>query len=299
MSVKIFEVKEKFYFEVKPPDYKKRLDEFLLGQFPTTSKLYLREAIKNERCEVNGEWKNRGYLLKLNDFVEIEIEGESRNLIEPEPIRLDIVFEDADLLVINKAAEMLVHPTKRVRSGTLLNGLAHHLNVKNASADFIRAGLIHRLDKQTSGLMVIAKNSRAHRILAEHFQRRLVEKRYYALVSGRVEKDTGTIDAPIGRYAEEKVWNIKTDGKEAVTNFWTEEKRLNATLLRLEPVTGRTNQLRIHLAHIGHSIVGDFRYGGPAFLRLCLHAERLAFWHPNGGRWLEFTTALPQEFKDY
>ena len=138
--------------------------------------------------------------------------------------------------------------------------------------------------------MIVAKNARAHRILALHFERKIVGKKYFAVVGGNLEKDEGEIIAPIGRFAEERVWNVKADGKYAETRFWVKERFADSTLLELEPVTGRTNQLRIHLAHIGHPILGDTKYGGREFSRLCLHAYKLGFWHPNGNRRMEFET---------
>lgn len=286
----------KFEFQVSIKDYKKRLDEFLFGKLHKISKKYLRELIKTGKCEVNGEWKNRGYLVKTNDFIELELELSERKITEPEQIPLEIVFADSELLVVNKPAGMLVHPTVGVRNGTLLNALAFHLNPENGVEDFVRAGLVHRLDKQTSGLILIAKSARSHRILSDHFKRKLIEKRYFAVVQGVIKEDLGTIDAPVGRYSEERFWNIKADGKRAVTRFWVKERFADKTLLELEPVTGRTNQLRIHLAHIGHPILGDEKYGGREFSRLCLHAYKLVFWHPNGGRRLEFETESPKEF---
>lgn len=282
----------RFEFQVAPEDAKRRLDEFLFGKIPKVSKIYLREIIKEGKCEVNGEWQNRGYILRASDFVEAELELGERKIVEPEPIPLDIVFEDSELLVINKPAGMLVHPTIKVRSGTLLNALAFYLNAENGNADFIRAGLVHRLDRETSGLMVIAKNSRAHRILSDHFKRKLVEKRYFAMVGGVFAEDEGAINSPIGRYAEERFWNVKADGKAAETRFWVKERFRDSTLLELEPVTGRTNQLRIHLSSVGHAIIGDKKYGGREAERLCLHAYKLAFWHPNGNRWMEFETKI-------
>jgi 23S rRNA pseudouridine1911/1915/1917 synthase len=290
-------VPERFEFQVTTKDYKKRLDEFLCAEFPHLSRMYLREIVRDEKCEVNGEWKNRGYLLKTNDFVEVEVDRARQTSMQPEPIPIEIVFEDSELLVANKPSGMLVHPTIRVRTGTLLNALAFHLNISNTPDLFKRAGLVHRLDKDTSGLIVIAKNPRSHRILCSHFQRKLIEKRYFALVEGIIKEDSGTIVAPIGRYAETRFWDIKEDGKNAVTNFWVKRRFADKTLLELEPVTGRTNQLRIHLAHLGHPILGDIKYGGREFSRLCLHAFRLKFWHPNGNRQLEFETDLPDEMK--
>jgi 23S rRNA pseudouridine1911/1915/1917 synthase len=330
-------VAQRFEFQISQKDFKKRLDEFLFAEFPHLSRLYLRELVRDEKCEVNGRWENRGYLLKTDDFIEIEVDRARQTSLQPESIPLEIIYEDAQFLVVNKRAGMLVHPTVRVRTGTLLNALAFYLNLpegekrssgeaeqnklsdKNklsfdeevkdystkisaspplpvSSSAFVRAGLVHRLDKDTSGLVVIAKNSRSHRILCGHFQRKLVEKRYFALVEGEIREDSGTIDAPIGRFAEKRLWNIKEDGKRAVSRFWVRERFSDKTLLELEPVTGRTNQLRIHLAHIGHPILGDIKYGGREFERLCLHAFRLNFWHPNGSERLNFETVLPDDF---
>jgi 23S rRNA pseudouridine1911/1915/1917 synthase len=278
----------KLEFQITAEDHKKRLDDFLFGKLHKISKKYLRDLIKTEKCEVNGELKNRGYILKTNDFVEIELEISERKIIEPEPIPLEIVFEDAEILVVDKPAGMLVHPTFGIRCGTLLNALAFYLNAKNDYKNFLRAGLVHRLDRETSGLMIIAKNARSHRILSGHFKRKLIEKRYFAFVEGVVKANEGEINAPVGRFEQERAWNVKPDGKPAVTRFWTKKRFSGATLLELEPVTGRTNQLRIHLAHVGHPIIGDEKYGGSENSRLCLHAFRLAFHHPNGGARLEF-----------
>lgn len=280
-----------------------RLEDFLLRKFRTLSKMYLREAVRDGACAVNGRHENRGYKLLPNDFVEIEIDFERQTSLQPERFPLEIVHEDDAILVVNKPPGMLVHPTLKVRTGTLLNALAFYLNDKPKSdgetnEQHIRAGLIHRLDKDTSGLMVVSKNARAHRILASHFQRKLVEKRYFALVEGVVAADCGRIDAPIGRFEAEKIWNIKTDGKKSITNFWVKARSSERTLLELEPVTGRTNQLRIHLAHAGHPIVGDEKYGGRPFTRMCLHAFRLAFKHPNNSEKLVFETVIPAEFTD-
>jgi 23S rRNA pseudouridine1911/1915/1917 synthase len=171
----------------------------------------------------------------------------------------------------------------------------NHSALRLPPSAFVRPGLIHRLDKKTSGLMVISKTARAHRVLAEHFRRKLVDKKYLALVEGTVEADSGTITAPIGRYAEIKHWDVKIDGKHSETRFEVKKRFSGMTLLELEPVTGRTNQLRIHCAYVGHPILGDTSRGGPEFSRLCLHAYKLAFWHPNGSRRMEFATGAPDE----
>lgn len=268
----------------------------MLDRFRSLSKMYLRETIKTEKCEVNGRLENRGYRLKANDFVEIVLDTAREHSMKPQNIPFEIIFEDEELLVVNKASGMLVHPTHWEKNGTLLNAITYHLNSVNSDkTSFIRPGLVHRLDKDTSGLIVIAKTSRAHRILADHFHRKLIEKRYAAVVGGIVKENEGTIVAPIGRFAEEKLWNIKADGKPAETRFRVVKRSEDSTLLELEPVTGRTNQLRIHCAHIGHPILGDHRYNGREFSRLCLHAQKISFWHPNGNQRLEFEADLPRE----
>jgi 23S rRNA pseudouridine1911/1915/1917 synthase len=283
-------VLQRFEFQVKPEYSKYRLEDFLLDNFRALSKMYLREIVKTEKCEVNGRLENRGYRLRANDFIEIELDTAREHSMKPQDIPVEIIFEDETLLVINKPPGMLVHPTHCEKNGTLLNALTFHLN-KNGG-EFVRPGMVHRLDKDTSGLLVIAKTPRAHAVLSDHFQRKLVEKRYLALVEGNVSEESGTINAPIGRFAELKLWNIKEDGKHAETRFKVLMRNADSTLLELEPVTGRTNQLRIHCAHIGHPIVGDSRYNGREFSRLCLHAWKINFWHPNGHRRLEFE-AIP------
>ena len=285
-------------FQVAPESNKSRLDDFLFEKLHGLSKMYLRELIKTEKCEVNGEFENSGYRLRTNDFIEIEVDRSRGTSMVPQDIAVEVVFEDAQVIVVSKPAGMLVHPTHRDKSGTLLNALAHYLNrekfAHGSMSGLIRPGLVHRLDKHTSGLMVVAKTVRAHRVLADHFKRKLVEKRYLALVEGTVEADEGAIEAPIGRYAELKHWNVKEDGKHSESRFWVRERTADTTLLELEPVTGRTNQLRIHCQHFGHPIVGDTRRGGREFGRLCLHAYRLSFGHPASGARLEFES--PADF---
>ncbi len=278
--------------------FKMRLDDLLFDHFKGLSKMYLREIVKNELCEVNGRAENIGYRLKANDLIEIFVDESRATAMRPENVPIDVRYEDGDLIVVNKPPGMLVHPTHRDKNGTLLNALSFYLNSEDraSGARHVRAGLIHRLDKQTSGLMVVAKTSRAHRILAEHFKRKIVEKRYLAMVDGVIGEDLGTISAPIGRFAELKQWNVKDDGKPAETQFWVRKRNAASTLVELEPVTGRTNQLRIHCASIGHPIIGDVERGGRENARLLLHAWKLAFRHPSGGRQLEFE--CPADFAD-
>lgn len=289
---------QRFEFQIQPTEVRKRLDQFLFDRFPHLGRMYLRELVRDEKCEVNGRWENRGYLLRINDFVEIEVDPERKTSLEPEALPIDILFEDRDIIVVSKRAGMLIHPTVRIRSGTLLNALAHHLNSDPADQEtFVRAGLVHRLDKGTSGIVVVAKNLRSHRILCRHFQRRMVSKSYRALAAGTIGAAFGDIEAPIGRDAARRLWGVSDQGKHARSKFSVIGFRDDKTLVELEPVTGRTNQLRIHLAHIGHPIVGDTLYGGPAFERLCLHAHRIQFNHPSTGERLKLEAPIPDALK--
>ncbi len=272
-----------------------RLEDYLFDQFPNLSRMYIRDVIKDESCEVNGRVENKGKRIRTGDFIEIELDLKRETAMRPEKMRLDIVYEDEDLIIVNKPAGMLVHPTHRDKSGTLLNGLTFYLNHDKTSG-VIRPGLVHRLDKETSGLMVVAKNLKNHRALSRQFQRKLVEKKYLALVEGSVGTETGTVEAPIGRFADEKLWDVKPGAKPSVTRFRVIERLHDATLLEMEPVTGRTNQLRIHCASIGHPIVGDVARGGRQFIRLCLHAFSLEFAHPTSGKQLKFEVSPPPDF---
>lgn len=272
-----------------------RLEDFLFRRFGGLSRMYLRERVRLAGCEVNGRHENVGFRLRPNDFIEIELDPTRANAMRPENLPLKIVFEDDELLVVDKPAGMLVHPTHRDKSGTLLNALVFHLNRDSDTG--ARPGLVHRLDRETSGLMVIAKNLRSHRVLASHFHRKLVQKRYRAIVSGRLDIDEGIIEMPIGRHDELKFWAVRADGKASVTKFWVRKRSDSATLVELEPITGRTNQLRIHCAAVGHPIVGDIARGGPPYSRLCLHAYSLGFRHPGTGIPLKFAIESPPEMR--
>ncbi len=271
-----------------------RLEDLLCERFRSLSKMHLREVVKSGACEVNGRHENIGYRLRPNDFIEIELDLTREHSMLPQDIPLEIVYEDSGLIVVVKPAGMLVHPSHREKNGTLLNALAFHFNRNGGS--MVRPGLVHRLDKETSGLIVVAKNERAHRILCGQFQRKTVQKLYIALVDGDVVSREGFIEGNIGRHADQKMWGIKDDGKPSLTRFRVLKREGSHTLLELEPVTGRTNQLRIHCASMGHPIVGDKHRGGSYFYRLCLHAARLGIRHPSSGELLSF--AANENFTD-
>lgn len=276
-----------------------RLDEFLFRHFGGLSKMYLRNVVRDEKCEVNGRNENLGYKLRSGDLIEIDLDLTRETAMQPQEMPLDVVYEDPDLLVVNKAAGMLVHPNNRDKNGTLLNALSFYLNPGSADGNsddpVIRPGLVHRLDKETSGLMVISKNTNAQKKLMKSFSRKFVHKRYLALVDGVVAQDVGVIDLAVGRFAERKIWDVKEDGKPAETRYEVLERRSGRTLLKLEPVTGRTNQLRIHCAAIGHPIVGDIQRGESEHERLCLHAAELGFRHPTTREPVEFESVMTFE----
>jgi 23S rRNA pseudouridine1911/1915/1917 synthase len=253
--------------------------------------MYLREVVKSGGCEVNGRDENRGKRLRPNDLIEINLDLSKEYSMLPQEIPLNIIFEDNDIIVLNKPAGMLVHPSHAEKNGTLLNALSFYLN-RNGGRN-IRPGLIHRLDRETSGVIIVAKNARAHRILCLHFFRRIVKKKYVAMVDGIVKVDSGTIDAPIARSAEDKRWGVVEGGKPSETRFKVLETLKDHTILELEPITGRTNQLRIHCASIGHPIVGDRERHGSEGLRLCLHAATLEIRPVNGGNMMKFEAETP------
>jgi 23S rRNA pseudouridine1911/1915/1917 synthase len=297
-------MKEALRFRVEHEAAGRRLDEFLAARLGQLTRLRIAGLLRDGACTVNERAARAGEAVRAGDTVEIVLGESAPGAMTPEPVPLEVEYEDEHLLVVVKPAGMLVHPTRGVKSGTLANALAFHLNKaafeETAAAigrELVRPGIVHRLDRATSGLMVIAKHQRALSILSRHFHQRLVSKHYLALVHGCVAEDERIINAPIGRDpAKQPHWRVLESGRQAETRLSVLERLSSRTLVRLEPVTGRTNQLRIHCAHIGHAIVGDEWYADETGTgRLCLHAARLAFHHPVGGRWMEFESPLPDE----
>lgn len=296
-----------FDFRITDDGVGQRLDEFLASQLGGLSKIRIARLIAEGCCLINELRAEAGMRLKMGDSVEIEVPDGSPTAMNPEEIPLDIIYEDEELVVVVKPEGMLVHPTISVKAGTLANALAYHFNRERytgepflAAPALVRPGIAHRLDRDTSGLMVVAKTPRALRVLTRHFSKRLVEKAYTALVHGEVAGDEGSIVGAIGRDASRRPqWWVSESGKPAETRYRVLERVRGATLLELQPVTGRTNQLRIHCAYRGHPIAGDRYYGSPDSScmsdRLFLHASRLTFIHPAGGERLLFTSALPDD----
>jgi 23S rRNA pseudouridine1911/1915/1917 synthase len=286
----------------------RRLDEFLAERLHSLSRMHIAGLLARGACRVGGEVARAGRRLAAGELVEVESGGPVPNSMTPEPTPLEVAYEDEHIVVVVKPSGVLVHPTLGVKRGTLANALAFHLNrelldesraVENpvpVSATFIRPGIVHRLDRDTSGLLVVAKTRGALSRLTQHFQRRLVEKRYVAVVGGLLKGDELTVEAPVGRVEGARPpWRVLESGKQAETRLRVAGRGERRTLVELEPLTGRTNQLRIHCAHLGHPIVGDVLYAGEAHGRLCLHAARLAFRHPATNERVEFASPPPPE----
>jgi 23S rRNA pseudouridine1911/1915/1917 synthase len=274
-----------------------KVEDFLARHLTSLSRTHIANLIERGSCYLNKEPATLRQRIKEGDEILIQIQTIPHNSATPENIPLGIVFEDESLLVVVKPSGMLVHPTLNVKSGTLLNALSYHLN-KTQNTIFIRPGLVHRLDRETSGLIIIAKTQKSLSHFGNHFQRKLVKKTYLALVDGIVSDDELTVIAPIGRDENQKPkWCVLESGKHAETRLRVLARYQSSSFVELEPITGRTNQLRIHCAHIGHSIIGDKLHGKIEFERLCLHAAKISFYHPVTNEWLEFESPLPKEFK--
>ncbi len=299
---------ERLSFEFEAGADKPRLDQFVASQLPKVSLTRIRRLIAEGDVLVNGERSLKGVRLQPGDKVAVKIFAAEKSSTTPEPIPLEILHEDDQIVVVNKPVGLLVHPSNREKSGTLTNGLVYHF--WQTSGAPIRPGLIHRLDRNTSGVIVVAKTPRAHRTLSKHFRERWVKKFYLALLSGRVEKDAGEINAPIG--CDAKLWphwRVMPEGeggKTAQTLYRVERRFNDHTLVELEPLTGRTHQLRIHCNLIGHPIIGDPIYASSvdpiaAKLKLkhhLLHAARLVFRHPATGKEMNVEAPMPRAMLD-
>jgi 23S rRNA pseudouridine1911/1915/1917 synthase len=305
-----------FNFTVATEEAGARLDVFLATRLGTASRAQIQRAIENDDISVNDRPSKASYKVRAADLIEGEVPPATPLVADPEPIPLQIVYEDAELIVVYKPAGMVVHPGAGIRSGTLANALVHHFG-KSEVGDPLRPGIVHRLDVGTSGLIVAAKTERAHQSLATQFADRQVEKIYLALVYGNLTHNEGRIETNIGRDPHQRVkMAVRPAGKgrSALTLYRVRERREDFTLLEVEIKTGRTHQIRVHLASIKHPVVGDETYDSgraktlkdprlramvAALGRPFLHAARLAFIHPESGKKMEFTAELPTELSRF
>lgn len=277
-----------------------RLDSFLISKVDK-SRSKIQSMIKSGNIRVNGNVVKPSCYLHIGDIVEVDDVVEEVLSANPEKMDLDIVYEDDDVIVVNKANGVVVHPAVGNTTGTLVNGLMYHSkNLSSINGEF-RPGIVHRIDAYTTGLLMVAKNDRAHEILAKQLEEKKTHRVYWALVWGVIPNDTGTIDAPIGRDSNDrkKMCVTAVNSKKAITHFRVLERYKNATLIELSLETGRTHQIRVHMNYIGYPIVNDPVYGRRKLIDesgQCLHAKTLGFVHPTSGREMIFDSELPNCF---
>jgi 23S rRNA pseudouridine1911/1915/1917 synthase len=291
-----------------------RLDAWLAARLDDLSRSRITQLLGEGRILVNGEVARKSYRPAAGDVIDVDVPAAQPSSIDAEAIPLEIVYEDADLLVIDKPAGLVVHPAPGHRSGTLVNALLHHVRDLSGIGGVLRPGIVHRLDKDTSGLLLVAKNDEAHRGLSAALKRREIRRIYIAAAWGHLSQDTLEIEAPIGRArSDRKRMAVMPDGRPSLTRLRRLARWRAADLLHAELQTGRTHQIRVHLAHIGHPVVGDTTYGanvlrgmgGPSHLwaqelarqvsRQFLHAAELRFQHPRTGEAMRFAAPLPAD----
>jgi 23S rRNA pseudouridine1911/1915/1917 synthase len=294
---------ERYDWTVDPADQGERIDKFIAMQDQDWSRSQVQTWIKEERVTVNGQPVKNNYKLAAEDEVTLRVPPPKELDIKPEAIPLDIVYEDADLIVVNKPRGLVVHPAPGHYSGTMVNGLLYHCRDLSGINGVLRPGIVHRIDKDTSGLLVVAKNDKAHLGLAEQLKEHTVNRKYVAIVHGVIPHEMGTIDAPIGRDPKnrQQMAVVFENSKPAVTHFVVLERFKGYTLVECKLETGRTHQIRVHMKYIGYPLVGDPKYGQKDRLEIegqALHAKTLGFVHPRTKEYLEFDAPLPDELSD-
>ena len=295
-----------YTFLIDKENQSTRIDSVLSLLLPETSRSFIQKLIEGGSLKLNDSvMTSKKYKVCEGDRVEIVIPPPEKLSVEPENIPLDIVYEDEDVLVVNKPKGMVVHPAAGNYTGTLVNAIMYHCGDRLSSINgVIRPGIVHRIDKDTSGLLMIAKNDMAHESLSEQLARHSITRRYKALVYNNFSEDSGTVDAPLGRDPKNRLKRAVTDqnSKRAVTHWRVTERFGKYTLIEARLETGRTHQIRVHMAYIKHPLVGDRVYG-PAKQSLAqdgqmLHAEVLGFVHPKTGEYMEFRQPLPTDFQN-
>lgn len=289
-------------FIIDDSNVNKRLDVFLSNIFNDKSRSYLQKIIEDGNVTINLSIKKSNYKLKIDDKVHVDIPEPVALEVKAEAIPLNIIYEDSDVIVIDKPQGMVVHPAPGVQEGTLVNALLSHCNDLSGINGVSRPGIVHRIDKDTSGVLVVAKNDNAHNKLALQLKDHTMNRIYIALVEGRIKSEGGTIDAPLARHPVDRIKiAIVKDGRRAVTHFKVLERFENNTLVQCKLETGRTHQIRVHMSHIGHPLVGDPVYGYKKqrfkLQGQMLHAKILGFIHPTTGEYMEFLSPVPEYFE--
>lgn len=301
-------------FKVPREDIGQRLDVFLASRLKDVSRSSVKNLIDEGKALVNGRPSKPGYKVREGDSVEVSVPGPSSVTVEPETIPLDVIYEDGDIIVINKPAGLTTHPGAGRPKGTLVNALVGNKKRLSSIGAPLRAGIVHRLDKDTSGAIAVAKNDRAHLNLAEQFKEHTAGRTYVALVWGYVRHNEGTIDMPLGRDVihRKKISPKAKKSRRAVTHYTVLKRYPGITLLELKLDTGRTHQIRVHLTALGHPVVGDQVYGKrepssaidkraadaiKKVKRQCLHGYRLGLTHPSSGEFMEFEAPLPRDME--
>lgn len=280
-----------------------RIDRYLSERNEELSRSYIQKLLKEQKVQVNGKIVKANYKVQPEDELCIELPDMTDPDILPEDIPLDILYEDEDVLIVNKPKGMVVHPSAGHTTGTLVNAVMAHCKEHLSGINgVLRPGIVHRIDKDTTGALMICKNDAAHRDLAKQLKEHSIKRRYRAIVAGVLKEDEGTIEGPIGRHPiDRKKMSINLkNGKEAVTHYQVLERFKNATYVECRLETGRTHQIRVHMTSIGHPLLGDEIYGSgknPYHLQgQTLHAMILGFVHPSTGEYMEFTAPLPEYF---
>lgn len=289
---------------VDADDKGKRLDKFLAEEFSKEfSRSYLQKLLKDGKVLLNGHIPKSHHIIDTGEYVEITVPGPGESVIRAEKIPLDIVYEDRYLLVINKPQGMVTHPAPGNYSGTLVNALLGHCRDLSGIGGTLKPGIVHRLDKGTSGLLVVAKTDEVHRKLSKQFKNKTTKRVYIAIVHGNVELDNGTIELPIGRsLRDRKKMAVKFEderSKSATTHYKVMKRFGDFTLLECTLGTGRTHQIRVHMSYIGHPILGDEKYGNKGNFKFpMLHAAKIGFTHPITKKFMEFSKEPPKEMRD-
>lgn len=297
---------ESYKFKITPDDKGARIDKYLADNIHDVTRSSIVNLIESGSVIVSGKTVAKNYKLRAGDEIEITIPDPVEYEAKAENIPLDIVYEDSDLLVVNKPKGMVVHPAAGNYEGTLVNALLYHCKDELSGINGVmRPGIVHRIDKNTSGLLIVAKNDKAHKHLAKQIQEHSFTREYEAVVHGNFREDSGTVDAPIGRHHTERKKMTVTDknSKNAVTHFEVIKRFGKYTHIKCILETGRTHQIRVHMAYIGHPVAGDDVYGvkkeKTSFPGQCLHARKIGFVHPTSGEYLEFSSDLPEYFQKF